>query len=126
MNTKISIIPANLALLLVRLIIGGIFIFSAYMKFTMWDFTVQSFVAMHIPLFITYIVAGGEMLFGICLVLGLFNSIASLFLSVVMVFAVYYSYSYGFQVYALPLATLGGTLALNAAGAGKWKIGNTQ
>jgi uncharacterized membrane protein YphA (DoxX/SURF4 family) len=115
-------IPADIVLLVSRLIIGGIFMFSAYLKITDMAFTVASFGALHIPAFLSYIVAYGEMVFGICVVLGIIMSFSTLFLSVIMIFAVYFTYSLGFAMYAIPLAMLAGTLALHGAGAGKFKL----
>lgn len=118
-----KLLSADVTLLLARLIIGGIFIYSAYMKMSDMAFTLGGFTAMGIPVFLAYIVTYGEMIFGITLVLGLYNAISTLFLSVVMIFATYYTYSAGFQYYGMTLAILAGTLALHGVGPGKYKLG---
>ncbi|MEN9647472.1 MAG: hypothetical protein RLY57_276 [Candidatus Parcubacteria bacterium] len=115
-------VPADIALLVARLIIGGIFIFSAYMKIADMGMTVGYFSQMGIPVFLTYIVAYGEMIFGITTVLGVLMASSTFFLSVVMAFAVYYTYPMGMNVFMAPLAVLGATLALHGAGAGKYRL----
>ncbi len=115
-------IPADIVLLVSRLIIGGIFIYSAYLKVTNMAMTISSFSEMGIPTFLTYIVAYGEMIFGICIVLGVCMACSTLFLAIIMAFAVYFSYSLGFIYFGIPLSVLAGLLALHGAGAGRYAM----
>ncbi|MES2023535.1 MAG: DoxX family protein [Patescibacteria group bacterium] len=112
----------DVAILISRFIIGGIFIYAGWMKVSDMAQTIGFFSTLHIPTFLTYIVSYGEVLCGALLVLGLFSEIAKIFLAVVMIFAIYFTYKMGFQVYSTPLAMLGAILALLGSGAGKYSI----
>jgi uncharacterized membrane protein YphA (DoxX/SURF4 family) len=84
------------------------------------DVTVAMFAQMHIPAFLTYIVAYGELIGGIMLVVGFCTCSATVFLGVVMIVAIALSYPMGFGAYALPLATFAGIVAIAGAGPGKF------
>ncbi len=113
---------ADIALLITRLIIGGIFIFAGWMKVTDMTMTVSQFQMMNIPTFLTYIVSYGELIGGILLVLGIWTSYVSFFLLIIMIVAVFLTFSLGFGVYSMPLAVAAGILAIYGCGAGKYKI----
>lgn len=121
MNTFMAKRP-NLALLVVRIIIGGIFIFSGWMKVSDMAQTLGFFSSLHIPAFLTYIVAYGELLGGILLVLGLWTCLVSAFLSIIMIVAIFLTIPMGPSGYMTPLATLAGLIALLGNGAGKFAI----
>ena len=122
MNNKVSNLKTDSALLIVRLIIGAIFIFAGWMKVTDMAGTVGMFNSMHIPVFLTYIVSYGELIGGILLVLGLWTCLASAFLFIIMAVAIYITSSNGFGAIMTPLATLAGTVATFGLGAGKYSI----
>ncbi len=108
--------------LLVRLIIGGIFVVNGYMKVTNMTMTLGYFHALGIPTFLTYIVAYCELIGGILVVLGLFTHYAAKILGIIMVFAIYFSLPGGFPVYSLPLSVLAGLLSIIAAGPGAYAV----
>lgn len=121
MNTFMEKRP-NLALLVIRIIIGGIFIVSGWMKVVDMTQTLGFFSSLHIPAFLTYIVAYGELIGGILLVIGLWTSVASAFLSIVMIVAIFVTIPMGSGAYMTPLATLAGLIAILGGGAGRFAI----
>lgn len=122
MNNKVSNLKTDSALLVVRLIIGAIFIFAGWMKVNDMAGTIGMFSTMHIPVFLTYIVAYGELIGGILLVLGLWTCFASAFLFIIIAVAIYITSSNGFGAIMTPLATLAGTVATFGLSAGKYSI----
>ncbi len=118
-----SHIKRSLPLLLSRLLIGGIFITTGWMKVSDMATTIGYFNTMHIPAFLAYVVGYSELIGGVLIVLGAFTCIATALLAVIMLFAIYFSYPLGMQFYMTPVAMLGGLLALHGAGAGKFALG---
>lgn len=108
------------ALLLVsRLIIGGIFIFSGWMKVSDMPTTIGFFASVGIPAVLAYVVAYAEVLGGLAIVLGLWTKLAASGLVIIMLGAIYFAAKIGgFQMAGLPLVTLAGLLSLIASGAG--------
>ncbi len=121
MINKIKV-PADIALLITRVIIGGIFIYSGWMKVSAMEATLGFFSSMSIPAFLGYIVSYGELIGGVMLVLGLWTELAAIFLAIIMIVAVCLTKKLGFQMYGLPLSMLAGLSALAGCGAGKWRI----
>jgi putative oxidoreductase len=117
-----QIINQNWALLITRVIVGVIFVYSGWLKVADMGATVGMFGQMGIPSFLAYIVSYGEIIAGLLLILGLWTMCASLFLIVVMVVAVFLTRSMGFQMYSLPLITLAGLIAIHGNGAGRYKV----
>ena len=72
----------NIALLIARVIVGGIFVFSGWVKVADMTATVSMFNTMSIPPSLTYIVSYGELLGGLLLILGLWAEYATFFLAV--------------------------------------------
>jgi putative oxidoreductase len=124
MIKKIINSRVDLALLVTRLIIGGIFVYTGWMKISDMAMTLSFFYTLHVPVFLVYIVSYGEFLGGILLILGLRTLFVSLFLSVIMVVAFCLTRTQGFQVFGLPLAMLSGLIAIAGCGAGKYSIKN--
>jgi len=118
MNSK----NKDILILIARLIVGGIFIASGWMKVSAIGMTVGYFAQMGISAFLTYIVSYAELIGGILLVLGLWSYLTSVVLAIIMIFAVWYTYSLGVQVYMTPLAIFSALLSLIASGSGKYAI----
>ncbi len=112
----------NTALLLARLIIGGIFIYSGWAKVSDIAMTIGYFSAMGIPAFMAYVVGYLELIGGVLVVVGFWTEISAAILAVIMTFAVYFSFSGGFLSYGLPLVTFAGLILLATSGAGKFSI----
>ena len=113
-----------LALLLLRLGLGVIFVFHGYPKlFTHTHETMQGFVHMGFPAYFAYIAGVFEFFGGWLLILGLFTRIAGLLLTVEMVVALVkvhgmISNPRAVENYQFPLACAVGSFALVALGAG--------
>lgn len=112
----------DILVLVVRLIIGGIFISAGWMKVSDMATTIGYFAQMGIPAFLAYVVGYVELLGGLSIVLGLWSCLATAVLSVVMIFAMWYSRSMGFAGIFPPLAVLAGLLSIAASGAGRYAV----
>lgn len=110
--------------LVVRLIIGGIFITAGLMKVGGMEMTIGYFAQMGIPAFLAYVVGYAELVGGVLIVLGFFSCYSSAVLAVVMLFAIYYSKGMGFQGMFPPLAVFAGLLSIIASGAGRFGLGD--
>lgn len=113
-----------LALLLLRLGLGLIFIYHGYPKlFTHMRETVQEFPKMGFPFYFAYVAGVVEFFGGGLLILGLFTRIAALFLAGEMAIAIIRLHIPQAGVmavanYQFPLALAVGAFALVAVGAG--------
>lgn len=115
-------INKNLAVLIVRLIIGGIFITTGWMKVSDMVATVGFFDSLGIASFLAYVVSYAELIGGILIVLGLWTEIATGVLAIIMLVAIYYVRSMGFQGFMGPLAVLAGLISLISSGAGLYAL----
>ena len=118
----------HLGLLVLRLILGAIFVYHGYGKLTNIEATAGFFSMLHIPMatVMAYVVGLVELVGGALLILGLFTCIASMLLMVVMLVALFtahlgkpFSGPMGLE---FPLAVLGGLAALAGTGGGKWVV----
>jgi putative oxidoreductase len=113
-----------LALLLLRLGLGVIFIYHGYPKlFTHLHETVQAFPKMGFPFYFAYIAGVVEFFGGCLLILGLFTRIAALLIAGEMAIAIIRVHlpqggPMAVSNYQLPLALAVGAFALAAVGAG--------
>ena len=119
MNININ---KNLAVLIVRLVIGGVFMATGWMKVSDMAGTIGFFGGLGIAPFLAYIVAYAELIGSVLIVLGLWTEIAAAVLAIVMLFAIYYVRSMGFQGFMAPLAVFAGLVSLLASGAGQYAI----
>lgn len=108
--------------LVTRLIVGGIFIYTGWSKVSDMGMTIGFFSSMHIASFFTYLVAYGELVGGILLILGLWTEIAGTWLVVIMFGAIWFTRAGGFMAFGLPLAMLSGLSAILGAGPGKYAL----
>ncbi len=113
---------SDVALLLTRLIIGGIFIYSGWLKVSDMATTVSQFGSTGIPAFFAYAVGYFELIGGIMLVLGLWTCVVATVLAVIMLFAIWFTRSMGMQGFGLPLAALAALLALSGICGGKYSL----
>lgn len=108
--------------LIARVIVGVIFIAAGWMKVAAMAATIGYFAQTGIPAFFAYVVGYAELIGGVFLVLGLWTCLTSAVLSVIMIFAVGYTYKGGFQVYMTPLITLAALLGVKASGDMGWSL----
>ena len=111
----------DIALLITRLIIGGIFIFSGYEKVSDLSGTVTAFAGFGIPAFLTYIVSFSELIGGIMLVLGSWTCIAASVLAIIMLVAVWLTRSNP-QMFMTPLSVLAALIPLIGFCGGKYSV----
>jgi putative oxidoreductase len=113
-----------LALLLLRLGLGIIFVFHGYPKlFTHTREAMQGFAHMGFPVYFVYVAGVFEFFGGLCLILGLFTRTAGLLLAAEMSVALVkvhgmFSNPMAVDNYQFPLACAVGSFALAALGAG--------
>lgn len=109
--------------LIIRIIVGAIFIFAGSVKLVTMGDTVAMFQSMGIATALVYVVAYAELLGGIAVLLGLWSELAAIGLAIIMIGAVYYSRSGGFALMMGPLATLAAVLSIVPHGAGAYSLG---
>lgn len=119
----------NLGLLVLRVIIGGLFIYHGWMKLgdiaqTTGFFTELGWPA---PAFFAWLAGLLELVGGGMLVLGLWSRAVALVLGVEMVVALLLVHLGGpFAQAELALALLAGLAGIKAAGAGKWRLSKDE
>lgn len=113
---------SDIAAILVRVIIGFIFIKTGWLKISDMPNTVLMFQQLHIPTFLAYVVSYGELIAGAVLISGFYAEIAALFLSAVMIGAIYLTSKLGFVVFALPLSVFAGVISIIGFGPGAFTI----
>lgn len=119
MNFRLN---SGATLFVTRIILAVIFIFAGWLKVSNLGPTILSFSQLGIPGFLTTIVAYGEFIGGILLLLGLFVEVTAIFLSVIMIVAAYLTLSAGPMAFGFPLATLAALIALTGNGAGSFAV----
>jgi putative oxidoreductase len=109
-------------ILVARLIIGGIFITTGWMKVSDMATTITYFESMNISSVLAYVVGYSEILGGIAIVFGLWMELAAIGLGIIMLGAVWYSRSTGFAGVIGPSAVFAALLGLIACGAGAYAL----
>lgn len=112
----------NWTLLVVRLILGGIFIVAGWAKVADMASTVGFFATLGIPAFLAYVVGYLELIGGILLVLGICTEKSAAVLALIMIVAVWLTMPGGFQMFSTPLSVLAGLLSLMASGPGAYSV----
>jgi putative oxidoreductase len=112
----------DISSLVVRLIIGGIFIAAGWMKVSDMASTLGFFNSLGISAFLTYAVSYLELIGGVAIVLGAWTCISSAVLAVIMIVAVVITYKGGLQAYGYPLVTLAGLVSLIGSCGGKFSV----
>jgi len=117
----------NLALLLIRISLGAIFIFHGWAKVSNIDGAVGMFASMGIGTLLTYIAAYTEFLGGIAILVGVATRLAGGLLSIVMVVAIaLVHFKNGFNManggYEFQLLILVCSIAIAIVGPGKYSL----
>ena len=115
-------IHSNLALLITRVIIGGIFVAAGWMKIVDMANVVGFFETLGLAAYVAYIVSYAELLGGILIILGLWADIAAWVLGIIMLGAIYFSRSMGFAGVMGPLAVLAGLISIIGSGVGHYSV----
>lgn len=117
----------NFTLLLMRLCIGGIFLYAGWMKLNDMETVVGMFAQMGyvMPAFWAYLVAIVEAVGGGLMILGICTRISAILLAAIMVVALVTVHIPGGKFDAgtqLVVTLLAGNLLLSATGGGMWRI----
>lgn len=114
----------GLALLLIRLAVGGVFLAHGVAKLLSLDMTISFFGSLGLPAFMAYLIAAVETLGGLAVLLGVGVQTASLLLALVMVGAIYtVKGKMGFLGgYEFDLTLLLAALSLSISGPGRYTI----
>lgn len=108
-------------LLVLRIGVGLIFIFSGWQKVADLAGTVQFFGEAGFAPFWAYLVSFVELIGGIAVLLGVFTCIASALLTIIMMVAIYVLRE-NLQMAMTPISVFFSTLALTLAGGGKYSL----
>lgn len=117
----------DLAILLIRIALGVVFINAGWLKVTNIDMVVNGFAQVGIPMFLAYFVAYFELIGGVALVLGLATRYVGIVLAVIMVVALFKAhFAAGFSLqnggYEYVFVLLLASASLVTSGAGKYSI----
>lgn len=117
----------DLALLLVRVGLGVVFVFHGYQKLQNMDQTIGFFATLGFSSFLAYATAWTELVGGILFIGGFLVRYTGIALSIVMtvaVFAVHFKNGFSLQNggYEFAFVLLLGSLALAVAGAGRYSL----
>ncbi|MFA6364865.1 MAG: DoxX family protein [Candidatus Paceibacterota bacterium] len=110
----------HIGLGVIRIAVGAVFLYHGVIKALMMSQTVGFMGSLGISAFLTYCVAGSEIIGGLLLVMGLFERYAAGALSVVMVGAMFLVTRQGFPEYEFILFII--LLGLIISGAGQYRI----
>ncbi|MCR4328424.1 MAG: DoxX family protein [Patescibacteria group bacterium] len=112
----------DVMLLIARVIIGGIFIYTGWMKVADMGATIGFFGTLGIPAFLTYIVAYAELIGGVLLVLGFWTCLVAGILAIIMIAATWFMSGKGFAGVSTPIATFAALVALMGSCGGKYSL----
>lgn len=114
----------DLGLLILRVVVGIIFIVHGYGKITGIGGTIGFFGMLGLPAFLAYVVAYVEFIGGISLVIGYGSKIAAALLAFIMLVAIIKVHGpKGFGNSEFPLVLLASNLAILFAGSGRYAAG---
>lgn len=120
-------ISRNTGLFILRLVIGGIFIYAGYFKLANMDQVVPMFASMGFSAFWAWVVAIVELLGGIAFVLGMFTRLSGILFTVIMLVVIFkVKWAAGFMAWQSDLIILAASLAIVFTGAGKYGICKTR
>lgn len=118
-------ISHDIAILLLRIGVGIVFIFHGWMKFENLEMTKGFFVNVGLPSVLVYIIATIELIGGIAILFGLFTDIASILLAFVMAGAILFvQLKSGFSGFEFELVLLLSSLAIAFSSPGKYNLKN--
>ncbi|PJE74619.1 MAG: hypothetical protein COV01_01135 [Candidatus Taylorbacteria bacterium CG10_big_fil_rev_8_21_14_0_10_41_48] len=112
----------DIGLLIARIIVGGIFILTGWIKVSDMAGTVAYFGQLGFAPFLAYIVGYAELLGGIALILGLWTCVMSIVLGIIVIVAAYASRGAGFQGVMPPVAVLASLIILSTSCGGKYSV----
>ncbi len=112
-----------MGMFILRLVIGGIFIYAGYGKLTNMSMVIGGFATMGLGAFWAWAVALIEFIGGIAVVTGVFTKISGLLLSIIMIVAIVkVHWAGGFAEIQAPLTILAGTIAITLCNCGSWNL----
>jgi putative oxidoreductase len=122
-NCKCSDKWAKYGTLVLRVVVGAIFVYAGWQKFQDIAGTTTFFAGAGIPManVMAYLVAGIEFVGGIMLILGIFSCIAGALLTIVMLVATWVTYPNPMLTYPLTLAV--SCFAIFTSGPGELSLG---
>lgn len=111
----------SVGLLVLRIGVGAIFVFSGYMKVSDLAGTIAFFGTLGFAPFWAYLVSFVELIGGIAVLLGIHTRIAAKLLTIIMIVAIY-ELRGNLQMAMTPISVFFSTLALTLAGGGKYSL----
>lgn len=119
----------DFGLLVLRVVVGAVFLIHGYQKFQMMSGTIGFFASIGLPAFMAYVVATVETLGGLSLIVGYGSKISAALLAITMAVAIVKVHGpNGFMVgkggYEFTLTLLAANVAILYAGAGKYGLGS--
>jgi putative oxidoreductase len=114
----------DLGMLLLRLVVGAVFIVQGWTKIQGMEATVGFFASIGVNSFMAHVVAWTELVAGILMFVGLYTRLAAYLITVIMVSAIYLvTAKMGFLVgYSQNLLLIAGALAVGLNNAGEMSL----
>ncbi len=116
----------NLGLLVLRVVVGLVFVVHGYMKFAGLAGTIGFFAMLGLPAFLAYVVATVELLGGLSLIIGYGSKVSSALLAFVMLVAIIKVHGpKGYMNSEFVLTLLAANVAIFFAGSGAYALGSS-
>jgi uncharacterized membrane protein YphA (DoxX/SURF4 family) len=112
----------NIGLLLIRVVVGVVFIFAGWAKVSDMTQTISQFSTMGFGVFWAYVASYVELLGGVAVLVGYGTRIAGALLGVTMIVAAYVVSGNGFMMMAFPMTLAAVSLGLAMIGAGTYSV----
>lgn len=120
-NKAIKPTNTNLGLLVLRVVLGGIFLYHGIGKLTNMEQTIGFFQMMHFSVFWAWMVAIVETGAGLAVIMGIWTRISAVLLAIIMIVAIIsVKAGKGFQAVEIDIALLGLSLGIALIGCGKY------
>lgn len=108
----------HIILLILRILVGGMIAYAGIMKLLNIDATIEQFASMGLNSIVFWLVAVGETVAGIALVLGIYSQAAAAATAIIMAGAVYYTSA----TMVSPILLLLGSILIMYTGSGKYAV----
>lgn len=122
-NKAINPTNTNLGLLVLRVVLGGIFLYHGIGKLTNMEQTIGFFQMMHFSTFWAWVVAIVETGAGLAVIVGIWTRVSAMFLAIIMIVAIVsVKAGKGFQAAEIDIVLLGLSLSIALIGCGRYAV----
>jgi uncharacterized membrane protein YphA (DoxX/SURF4 family) len=116
----------NIGLLILRIVVGGIFILHGAQKLMDMESTIDFFAQLGLSPTVAWVVAGVEIIAGLAVLFGIVTEIAAVFLAFVIVGAIYFAKDLSLLNSQLEILLLASLVSLMAMGSGAYSFAKRE